>query len=75
MVIKYLRPFVDHRRRFAFILDDTLFPPIYSTKIELLVQVFDHDNHHYLNGFRDNLGVSDGNVLFSANFALISIRR
>lgn len=72
-LIKYLKPFVDHRRRFAFILDDTLFPRIYSTKTELLARVFDHDKHLYLNGFRAlTLAWSDGNTLFPVNFALMS---
>ncbi|ARY93007.1 transposase [Lacticaseibacillus casei] len=72
-LIKYLKPFVDHRRRFAFILDDTLFSHIFSTKTELLAWVFDHDKHCYLNGFRSlTLAWSDGNMLFPVNFALMS---
>lgn len=72
-VTAYLAPFIDSRRRLAFVLDDTLYPREYSTKTELLARAFDHDNHRYLRGFRAlTLGWSDGDTFLPVDFALIS---
>lgn len=72
-IIKHLRPYIDARRRFAFILDDTLFARDYSTKTELLARVFNHDDHVYQRGFRAlTLAWSDGNTLLPVDYALMS---
>ena len=40
-----LKPFIDKRRRLAFIVDDTLMARSFSKKTELLAKVYDHDKH------------------------------
>jgi hypothetical protein len=63
-IIKHLKPYIDNRRRLAFILDDTLFARDYSTKMDLLVRAFNHDDQVSQRGFRAlTLAWSDGNCL------------
>lgn len=65
-IIKHLKPYIDNRRRLAFILDDTLFARDYSTKMDLLVRAFNHDDQVSERGFRAlTLAWSDGNCLLS----------
>ncbi|WP_260302928.1 IS4 family transposase, partial [Schleiferilactobacillus harbinensis] len=72
-VAAYLAPYIDHRRRQAFIVDDTLFSRQYSKSTELLARVYDHDSHTYLRGFRTlTLGWSDGNTFLPIDYALMS---
>ena len=72
-LISSLRPVIDHRRRLALIVDDTLMSRTFSTKTELLARVFDHNKKEYLTGYRDlTVGWSDGNTFLPVNFALMS---
>lgn len=74
-LIGCLKPFIDKRRRLAFIVDDTLMARSFSKKTELLAKVYDHDKHEYLNGYRGlTLGWSDGNTFLPVNFALMSTK-
>lgn len=75
-VIKVLRPFIDSRRRFALIVDDSLFARPYAKQTELVARIYDHDKHQYLRGYRAlTLGWSDANTFLPVNFALMSSRK
>lgn len=68
-----LAPFIDKRRRLAFVINDTLISRPFSSKTELLSKIFDHNKKHYLKGYRNlTLGWTDGNTFLPVNFALIS---
>lgn len=72
-LIASLRKYIDHRRQFAFVIDDTLMSRKCSKKTELLAKTYDHDKHEYVNGYRGlTIGWSDGNTFFPVNFALMS---
>lgn len=71
--IARLKPVIDHRRRLALIVDDTLMSRSCSQKTELLAKVYDHDQHQFLTGYRGlTLGWSDANTFLPVNFALMS---
>lgn len=75
-LISSLRPVIDHRRRLALIVDDTLMSRSYSTKTELLARVYDHNEKEYLTGYRGlTVGWSDGNTFLPVNFALMSTKK
>lgn len=74
-LIEKLHPFIDGRRRLAFIVDDTLMSRRYSKKTELLARVYDHNKHEYVYGYRGlTVGWSDGNTFLPVNFALMSTK-
>ncbi|RVU71873.1 IS4 family transposase [Lactobacillus xujianguonis] len=74
-LISSLRPVIDHRRRLALIVDDTLMSRSCSTKTELLARVYDHNKKKYLTGYRGlTVGWSDGNTFLPINFALMSTK-
>lgn len=73
---KILQPFIDHRRRLALVIDDTLIARPWSKKTELLARTFDHDRHEYVHGYRGlTIGWTDGNTFLPVNFALMSTRK
>ena len=72
-IINLLRPFIDCRRKFALVLDDTLVQREYSKKTELLANVYDHNEKRYVHGYRGlTVGWTDGNTFLPVNFALMS---
>ncbi|MFD1125404.1 transposase [Lentilactobacillus raoultii] len=72
-LIKHLRPLIDHRRRLAFIVDDTLFSREYARTTELLARAYDHDQGRFCRGYRAlTLGWSDANTFLPVNYALMS---
>ncbi|MCG4650743.1 transposase, partial [Bifidobacterium longum] len=72
-IMSALAPFIDKRRRLAFIIDDTLISRPFSSKTELLSKIFDHNKKQYLKGYRNlTLGWTDGNTFLPVNFALMS---
>ncbi|MCQ4947770.1 IS4 family transposase, partial [Bacteroides cellulosilyticus] len=42
-IMSALAPFIDKRRRLAFVIDDTLISRPFSSKTELLSKIFDHN--------------------------------
>ena len=75
-LIASLRPVIDHRRRLALIVDDTLMARSCSKNTELLAKVYDHDKHEFLTGYRGlTIGWSDGNTFLPVNFALMSTKK
>lgn len=74
-LVSYLKPVINKRRRFTFIVYDTLISRACSEKTELLAKVYDHDKHEYLTGYRGlTLDWSDGNTFLPVNFALMSTK-
>lgn len=74
-LINWLKPFIDQRRRLAFILDDTLMARPFSKQTELLARTRDHDKGVSVPGYRGlTLGWSDGNTFLPVNFAMMSTR-
>lgn len=74
-LIHWLRSFIDQRRRWAFIIDDTLLARPFSKQTELLARTRDHDKGVSVSGYRGlTLGWSDGNTFLPVNFALMSTR-
>ena len=72
-IMSALAPFIDKRRRLAFVIDDTLISRPLSSKTELLSKIFDHNKKQYLKGYRNlTLGWTDGNTFLPVNFALMS---
>ncbi len=72
-IMSALAPFIDKRRRLAFVIDDTLISRPFSSKTELLSKIFDHNKKQYLKGYRNlTLGWTDGNTFLPVNFALMS---
>ena len=57
----------------VFIIDDSVFERLRSTKVELLTKVYDHAKKVYKLGFRMlTLGWSDGNTFIPVNSVLLS---
>ena len=72
-IMSALAPFIDKRRRLAFVIDDSLISRPFSSKTELLSKIFDHNKKQYLKGYRNlTLGWTDGNTFLPVNFALMS---
>jgi hypothetical protein len=68
-----IKPLTSQEREDVFIIDDSGYPRNKSKKVELLANVFDHNDMKFFKGFRlMQLGWSDGNSLIPVDFALLS---
>ena len=73
IIIGFMKPLTDEKRKDVFIVDDSLFGRSRSKKTELLARVFDHCSMKYRSGFRMlTLGWSDGNSFVPVSHCLLS---
>ena len=73
IIMNFMKPLTDEKRKDVFIVDDSLFDRSRSTKTELLAKVFDHCSMKYKRGYRMlTLGWSDGNSFVPVNYCLLS---
>lgn len=73
IIITFMKPLTDDKRKDVLIVDDSLFDRSRSKKTELLANVFDHCSMKYKRGYRMlTLGWSDGNSFIPVDYCLLS---
>lgn len=73
IIMDFMKPLTDEKRKDVFIVDDSLFDRSRSKKTELLANVFDHCSMKYKRGYRLlTLGWSDGNSFVPVDYCLLS---